>query len=485
MSHREAMSTLDTAWLRMDSGTNRMTIVGVMTCDSRLPYARLRQLIEERFLRHARFRDRVVLEGDTPYWERDPWFDLDFHVRRTALPGRGGKRQLHDLVGDLLTTPLDRERPLWQFHLVERYGKGSAVIARIHHCYADGIALMHVLMAITDDPGAAVPSRREASSPSMPSPDAADGGGLDWLAPVSRTLDVAWTIGTQITTACAHLLRHPEHAADYALKGVDAALEAARLVVMPTDSATRLKAPLAGIKRAAWSGRFPLRRIKALAHATECSVNDVLLSAVAGSLRDYLREKGDGSEGVEIRALVPVNLRPGEDVESLGNRFGLVALLLPVYMSHPLKRLYEVKRRMQALKRSTQAYVTLGLLAAVGMSPKSVQDEIVGLLARRATAVMTNVPGPGQPRSLGGCRIREIVFWVPQAGNIGLGMSVLSYNGGVQFGVLGDAGVAPDPERIVSAFPAQLAGLEAAVAAAGAPRRASRSGRAARISGSR
>jgi WS/DGAT/MGAT family acyltransferase len=183
-----------------------------------------------------------------------------------------------------------------------------------------------------------------------------------------------------------------------------------------------------------------------------CSVNDLLLSAAAGALRAYLVEQGDAVEGVEIRAMVPVNMRGPEDEGRLGNRFGLVALELPVGIENPLARLYATRERMEALKGSFQAAVTLGLLGAVGMTPKAIQQQVLDILANKATAVMTNVPGPQKPLYLAGARLREPLFWVPQSGDIGMGVSILSYAGKVQFGLITDAGLVPDPERIVARF---------------------------------
>jgi hypothetical protein len=181
-------------------------------------------------------------------------------------------------------------------------------------------------------------------------------------------------------------------------------------------------------------------------------VNDVLLATAAGALRRYLVAKGDRVAGVELRAMVPVNLRTAQDDGELGNRFGLVALLLPVGVANPLARLYEVHGRMEALKTSYQPLVAFGLLALAGLLPRAAQAELLDFLASKATAVMTNVPGPQQPLYLAGARLAQVMFWVPQSGDIGMGLSILSYAGGVQFGLITDAGRVPDPERIVAGF---------------------------------
>jgi diacylglycerol O-acyltransferase len=157
-------------------------------------------------------------------------------------------------------------------------------------------------------------------------------------------------------------------------------------------------------------------------------------------------------DGLEVRAVVPVNLRPPGEGRALGNQFGLVFLELPIGIDHPLERLYEVRRRMKALKGSYQPLIALALLNAVGYGPRALQEQVTALLSASASAVMTNVPGPQKPLYFAGKRIRELDFWVPQSGGIGMGVSIISYDGRIQFGVITDAGRVPDPQRIVDRF---------------------------------
>ncbi len=182
----------------------------------------------------------------------------------------------------------------------------------------------------------------------------------------------------------------------------------------------------------------------------------MLLASVAGALGAYLKEKGDPTEGVEVRALVPVDMRGEVRVGELGNRFGIIAVELPAGIENPLVRLAEVHRRMKELKESLEPPVTLGLLMALGYAPKIVQDKLFNLLLSRATAVMTNVPGPGHPLYMAGHEIKQLMFWVPQSGDIGMGVSILSFNGMVQFGLITDAALVPDPEAIVAQFRPQF-----------------------------
>jgi WS/DGAT/MGAT family acyltransferase len=447
------MSSVDTAWLRMDRPTNRMVIVGVLVFDTPLDYDRLLATVATRMLRYRRFRMRPVEAATGCRWEEPRRFDLANHVRRLTLPEDAGPAALKRLAGRLASRPFARNRPRWEFHLVERYAGGSALIARVHHSYADGIALIGVMLSLTDRspdaPADAPPAPRRRA--------AAIAAGVDGLlgqlvAPLSSVAAGALRFSGDALERYVALLRDPRQVIEYARIAGSVAGELAQLATMPDDSRTRYKGKAGRKKVVAWTEPLPLAEVKAVGRALDCSVNDVLLASVAGALRRYLVAKGDPVEGVELRAMVPVNLRPAQGDGELGNRFGLVTLLLPVGVANPLARLYAVHRRMEALKSSYQPVIAFGLLALAGVLPRAVQAQFLDLLANKATAVMTNVPGPQQPLYLAGARLAQIMFWVPQSGDIGMGVSILSYAGGVQFGLITDAGMVPDPERVIAGF---------------------------------
>ncbi len=451
---RQRISAVDTAWLRMDRPGNLMMICGVLIFRERIGLARLKQVVAERFMVFRRFRQRAVETPAMSFWETDGQFDLDHHVAHTALPGRAGKRELQALVSRLLSTPLDPARPRWQFHLVDNYDGGSAIVVRIHHCYADGIALVRVMLSMTDataDGPPAMPfqarERRRAKS---------DDGLAQLLAPLSGVLESARRIGGMLVDAGVGIWHDPAKAVELADKGSALTAAVAKLALMSQDSPTRFKGAAGVAKRVAWAEPLPLPEVKAIGKALGSSVNDVLLSCVAGALRDYLVARGDPVDGVMMRALVPVNLRPIESAYRLGNQFGLVFLELPIGIENPVERLYAVRANMNALKGSYQPILALGLLAAMGSGPKLLQDTLLSILARNATAVMTNVPGPQQALYMAGARIDKLMFWVPQSGDIGMGVSILSYDDAVQFGVATDRGLCPDPEKVIERFRAQF-----------------------------
>lgn len=440
---REPMSRVDTAWLRMERATNLMMITGVMMFETPLDIRSLRKVIEQRFLAYPRFRQKVIDTPSGAWWEVDRDFDLDWHIRLTALPGRAGKRELERLTSQLASTPLDKTKPLWQFHLIEKYDGGSALISRIHHCYADGIALVQVLLSLTDAAtNTARTSRLEKA----------------WLKKdgdkVKRRFGVgsAMEMGEKVLAKGMEMYRDPSLAAVLANEGVEIAREVGQALALSDDPQTVLKGRLGVSKRVAWAEPLNLAEVKTVSRALRCTVNDILLASASGALRSYMLERGEQLDGVTIRATVPVNLRPLEHAKQLGNHFGLVFLELPVGEDNPMRRLERIAACMRVLRKSRQAVATFGALAAIGMAPASVQAFALEMFSRKASAVATNVPGPQMPLFLGGSKVGDLMFWVPQTGSIGLGISILSYNGQVHFGLIADAKLMPDPDSVIRRF---------------------------------
>jgi diacylglycerol O-acyltransferase len=460
----ERMTKVDTAWLRMDCDSNLMMIMGVWTLRPGIGYDALCERVQQQLLQYARFRQRVVEDAAGATWVDDTAFDIRKHVVREKLPAGAGKdkaaaqQALQQRVGELAMQPLDRRRPLWQMHLVEDYDGGSAMVVRIHHCIADGIALISVTMSLVDG-GASPPQRRRREAPS---------GAEDWIAqslvkPLTDLAVKALGAAGEGAARSLGLLREPHKgmagSVDMAKLALQVLGDAASLAMMPDDSNTRLKGKPDGVKRVAWCEPLPLEEVKAVGKALNCSINDVLLSCVAGAIGEYLRGLGDDVTGQEIRAMIPVNLRPLEQAYKLGNRFGLVPLVLPIGLDNPVERVYEVRRRMNALKGSTQPLLAFGLLTVAGLLIKPAQDAMLNLFGKKTTAVMTNVPGPREKLKFLGSTLEETMFWVPQSGDIGLGVSILSYGGNVQFGVITDAGLCPQPQKIIDKFEPEFAKL--------------------------
>ncbi|UCG23424.1 MAG: wax ester/triacylglycerol synthase family O-acyltransferase [Chloroflexota bacterium] len=429
----------------MEDPTNLMMISGIFMFDEPIEFESLRAVIEARLLKFRRFRQKVAqppLSIMAPIWIDDPRFDVDAHLHRIALPSPGNQFALQKLTNDLMSTPLDFSKPLWQIHLVEGFGDGCALVCRLHHCIADGIALMRVLLSLTDD-------TVEVKNESEPMTADQDGrsSGQD-TAPAGG----AATYGARLMSQGLDMLADRERRRAAARMGAEGAAALANLLLLSPDPPTPLKGSLGVQKRCAWSFPIPLDDVKAVGRVTGGTVNDVLLTAVAGALGRYLRSRGETIGGLNLRAVVPVNLRPPDEPLKLGNTFGLVFLSLPVGIDDPLDRLIELKRRMDTIKGTPEALVTFGILNAMGAAGPQVEDIVVSIFEKKATTVMTNVPGPKEVRYFAGKPIKGIMFWVPQSGRLGLGVSILSYAGEVLVGIASDAGLTPDPESIVEAI---------------------------------
>ena len=455
----ERMSRVDTAWLRMDNDVNLMMIVGVWLLTPALTLQALRERIESKLLKYERFRQKAVADAMGAQWVADEHFDITQHVVPATLerqPGESERQALQRLCGELAMTPLDPARPLWQFQFIENYEGGSALVARIHHCIGDGIALISVMMSITDG-GADPPKRRVREA----APDGLEGSEADWLAdavlkPLTDiTIKAIGMYGGGMAKSI-DMLANPYQpllgSMDMARTGYKVLGDVAALGLMPDDSPTALKGKPAGRKVVAWSEPMPLDDVKTVGKGLACSVNDVLLGCVAGAIGEYLRSRGEDPAGKEIRAMVPVNLRPLDKAWQLGNRFGLAPLVLPIGIRNPVERTYAVHQRMNELKGSYQPLLAFAVLAMSGLFIKPVQDAVLGMFAKKATAVMTNVPGPAVRLKFCGSTLRQTMFWVPASGDIGVGVSILSYGGGVQFGLITDAALCPEPQAIIERF---------------------------------
>jgi len=451
----ERMSRVDTAWLRMDTPANLMMIVGVWLIEPTLSVAEARLRVAERLLQYDRFRQKVVEDAVGAQWVEDTHFDIDAHVVPETLQPEAGQTPLDalkDRVADLSATPLDMRRPLWQIHLVENLEDGrSALVVRVHHCIADGIALISVMLSITDG-GKAPPKRKRRQT---------EGAEHDWLGEAlikpmaDLTIKAIGLTGGGVAKSM-EMMAHPGQpmveGLEAARVGMQVINDAASLALMPDDSPTSLKGKATPGKRVAWGEPLPLDEVKAVGQALGASINDVLLTCVAGAIGEYLRARGEDPSGKEIRAMVPVNLRPLEHAWKLGNRFGLVPLVLPVGIANPVARLEAVRARMNELKGGYQPVLAFALLAVAGLLIKPVQASLLNMFAKKATAVMTNVPGPKDPLQFCGRTVKQVMFWVPQSGDIGMGVSILSYAGGVQFGLITDDVLCPEPDAIIAGF---------------------------------
>lgn len=397
----------DAAWLHMEDATNPMIVNGMIETEQKLDPARFRAIVERRILSLPRFRTRVVesaVHVGVPHWEPDARFEIDRHLEHVDLGP--DPEALRTFVGRTVSQLLDRDRPLWRLYVLDRGSAGTVVLFRVHHAIADGFALLAVLISLCDEDDAELAAKPTVTHGTTP------GGALRGAAALGR------------------------------------------LVGLPFDPKTPLKQPLTRVKRVAWSRPIALDHVKSIARAASATVNDVLVAAVTGALREHLRAHGKSVR--EVRAMVPVNLRDPQAPLALGNRFGLVVLGLPVGIAEPAARVREVTRRMDRLKASPEAVVAHGLLRAMGWAPQRIEDLGVAFFGKKASLVLTNVPGPRTVLHLAGVPIRRVIFWVPQSARMGLGISIFSYAGEITVGVLADASVLEEPADLVDGIEREL-----------------------------
>lgn len=446
MPSREPLSGPDNAWRRMGKRTNLMSITGVLILEGRVSYEQLCDRLESRLLRFERFRQHIG--GQTrhlrrPYWETGERFDIHNHVYHLALPEPADTAALERFVGTLMSRPLDESRPLWEIYLVDNAGPdgGDAAVVRINHTVGDGFALLSVMLGLVDNPG-------ELSFPidgvSAPPPPAAETGDRPDGQPGSQLgerVGGSGLLGTVRTAARAVRAGY-------------------RLLTMPDEPETSLSGELGPTKRVAWTRRFELADVKQIGDAHDATVNDVLLAVTAGAVRRVLEAREEDTTDLELRWTIPVNLKPmAERTESLGNYFGVAFVPVPVGARDFGERIDIVNERMDVQTTGVEAFLMYKLLTVAGHIPAPAQEFAVGLFERAATGVVTNVPGPVRAAKLAGAEISDMIFWVPQAIDQGLGISIISYNEGIRIGVAADANLLPDPHLLADAFESELASL--------------------------
>jgi WS/DGAT/MGAT family acyltransferase len=448
----------DVAWLHMDRPTNLMVNNVVLWFDTPVDWERFTKICRERLVgRFPRFSQRVA-ESRVPWrpvgWEDDPRFDLEHHLHRLPLPAPGDHAALMELVANLMATPLDHDKPLWDMYLVDGYGPGCAIVFRAHHCIADGIALAGVTMSLTEDapdagvaPAALAQRHRAGPLHAVGVPIAAAASG------VRHAAEVVVREGLQVGA-------QPRQPSSVTRPSKDRTRRLTRFLHTRSDADTLLKGELGIAQRVAASRPIRLADVTRTGHATGTTVNDVVLSAVTGALRSYLLERG--SPVTELGARVPFNLRSLTEplAPDLGNKFGPVPVMLPVGLDDPQARLAEVHRRMAEIKDSHKGARSYGLLRVIGMAPPKIAHVITDVGTAKATSLITNVPGPQRPVALAGTPVRGIIVWAPRPGSMSMSVTIFSYNGEIIVGLAADAGLIPDAERILAGMEDELAELE-------------------------
>lgn len=462
----EPMGAADTAWLHMDRSTNLMVVNIVVATEQPIDAEALRCVLNDRLLRRfRRFRQRVDDPAFTlgaltaPTWVDDDTFNLANHLRVTALPAPGDEATLQRVVGKLASRPLDRDRPLWELHLLKEYGAGSALLLRTHHAIADGAALMQVLLALTD------PTEGDEHPGVLGWDDTVDSPALSGAVgrathKLTRAAGRATATATTLSTHALAALANPRAALELAGLARAEATMLLKLGFGLRPPRNRLQGPLVPDKQFAWATPIPLADVKAVGRRTGATVNDVMLAAITAAFRRYFAEHGDTVD--ETVVIVPVNLRPaGAPVPSgLGNEFGLAFVPLPTGEPDPARRQTAAKAQMDQIKATREGAFLYSMLELMGQVPTGAQNAWIDAFANKATAIVTNMTGPQHAVTLAGCRITEAMAWVPVTGPVGLGLSIFSYDGRLAVGLVSDA-LIPEADKLLALLDDELSSLRA------------------------
>lgn len=492
------MSAVDSLWLHMDTPANPMTIEGVMWFEGHVDWDRATRVVSRRLAdRYPVFTQRPVL-GASPLggdmWEPDPEFRVEDHVHRVTLPEPGGDEELQAFIEARMAEPFDRSKALWHCYFVDNYHGSSALVSRFHHSMADGIALARVLLDLTDDrPEADLEPVAEPDGPLPHSSRTASafggavrglggtvGRGVEGVSPgalqdvvhsaahgvTDRAGVAAELAGSQVSSAVRGGLHMASRVPLLDPRGLRDALEfaaassgvAAKLLM--ADSGDNIySGQTGGLKRAVWSEAVDVAAIKRAARSQDATINDLMIAALAGALRRH--SISVGADPRDLVTMVPVNLRPLDQPlpRTLGNKFALVMLDLPIGGASPAKRLRIAKARMDAIKSSPEAVLTFGIIGTSGALHPQVARFIVDFFSHKGIGVTTNVPGPREERYFAGREVKGVLGWAPGAGRQGLMACILSYNGDVRVGFKADRLVVPDPEGLVPAYHEEMEAL--------------------------
>ena len=458
MPGKQQLSGVDNAWRRMGTNDNLMTITGLLMFNETVTYEEVCDRLEERLLRFDRFRQRVDGRKRTirrPHWETVEEMNVEDHVYDLSLPEPNNKASFQRFVGTLMSRPLDERRPLWEAYVLDGAGPddGNAVVFRINHSIGDGFAMMHVMLGLVDNPGELEFPVGGISAP--PRPDLEDDTGEGSTAADGGTQTVQPTVEESDTGGVEELREeaNPSTLLDSVKLGAKGVKAGYNLLSMRGEPETSLAGDLGPTKRAAWTDRVDLKKVKAVGDAHDATVNEVLLATTAGAIRRVLDARGEDTRELTLNCTMPVNLRPVEErPESLGNYFGITFVPIPVGTRELGERIELVNSQVDLQRAGIEAYLMYQLLNLGGIVPERLQRLIMRFFEEHATGIVTNVPGPLNTAEFAGKEIDDLIFWVPQGNDQGLGISIISYNSKVRVGIASDENLLPDPTEMTDAF---------------------------------
>jgi len=455
--HGDRLTAIDASFLAQEHESSHMHVGAVTIFDGPPPpFEDMLEMLRERLHLVPRYRHKLAtppLATGRPLWVDDTSFELEYHVRQTALPQPGSEDQLLRLAARIFSQRLDRSKPLWELWVVEKLkGDRFALISKTHHALIDGISGVDLATVLFD----IAPVAREVEHSGTPWSANREPSGADLLATGAR--GVVRT-ALRLAEGAANAAAHPDrtlHAGREAVEGLSEIVWAGMNPAPPTPLNVAI-----GPHRRFLGVRSSFGDFRTVKSAFGTTVNDVVLAVVAGSLRDWLISRGVRTEGVELRALVPVSVRSDDQRGELGNQIAAMRGPLPVYIADPVARLRAVKEAMDGLKESKQAVGAEVLAGVQNFAPPTVlaQASRLNFSTRLFNLIVTNVPGPQFPLYVHGRELRDVfpVAFLPE--NHALAIAIMSYNGRMNFGLLGDLDALPDLDLIGSGIEKNLAGL--------------------------
>jgi diacylglycerol O-acyltransferase / wax synthase len=461
-AHGDRLTGLDSSFLHLERGGAHMHVAGTQLFSGPPPsYEEFQAHIASRLHLVPRFRQRlrfVPFSQGRPVWVDDPHLNLDYHVRHTALPSPGSDEQLRTLAARIFSQRLDRTKPVWELWLVDGLRDDRfAVIAKSHHCLVDGVSGVDITTVLFDTEPS--PSRLPGHEPWIPGPEPSDAQLL------SDALLERVTSPREMGRGVRALFRAPRQVAAAALDAVEAAGAFARSGFAAPPSPYNVD--IGPYRRFAWVPA-DLGEFKAIKDAVGGTVNDVVLAVVSGALRRHLRATGHSTEELELRAMVPISVRTADEHGALGNRVSSFMAPLPVWCEDPVERLRAVSTAMGDLKSSKQAVGATLLTELTDFAPPTILGQAARLQSRQRAfnLVVTNIPGPQFPLYLLGRELQAIFPMVPLARRQAVCFGIMSYNGGINFGLTGDYDAIPDLESLAADLEASIAELRDAAGVA-------------------
>jgi diacylglycerol O-acyltransferase len=457
--HLDRLTAVDASFLTNEHSNSHMHVGAILIFEGPPPrYVDLVEHVRSRLPLVPRFRQKLVvppLEAGRPLWADDVNFNLTYHIRHTALPDPGGEEELKKLAGRVFSQQLDRLKPLWELWLVQNLERdGFALLTKTHHAMVDGVSGVDIGTVLFDVEREAEPLKLEDDWVPQPEPGTAE--------LVARGVADAVAAPVKLAERAIEVVRNPETTARRAVEALEGVGEIITAFADPAPDVP-LNEEIGPHRRYVWA-RSELATFKRIKDSLGGTVNDVVLAVVTGALREWLHSRGIRSEGLELRALVPVSIRSEDERGNLGNRIALMRGPLPVYIEDPVRRLRTISDAMAGLKRSKQALGAEVISRFNDFAPPTLlaQASRINFSTRLFNLIVTNVPGPQMPLFVLGKELEDVfpVAFLPQ--NHSLAVAIMSYNGKVGFGLLADYDGMEDVEVVSNGLNESLAELEAA-----------------------